>query len=99
MHVQRSSHGAGRYSLQVFDDDNRLLADTNVNQGQRDTGAFSEEFADGVCVLFTYNPVKVLAVLKDGMPYTGQVRRRQKTAMESSRWYLVHLEAELGITD
>jgi hypothetical protein len=95
--VQKSSHGAGKYSIQVFDAETRaLLADANVNQSQWETGVTTERLADGVDAILTYSPVKVLVLLRDGKPYVGPVTQRERPAAEHP-WYLLPLERELGI--
>lgn len=92
--IQKSFHGAGRYSIQLHDGP-RLLADYNVNRSQYDHSVDAEDFADGVVVHFTYSPVQILLVTKDGQPYDGVVRERLRTAHDFP-WYLVHLTAALG---
>jgi len=94
--VQASSHGSGRHSIQVFAESGELLADHNVNQSQSEH-CDSEIFADGVEVVFTYSPVKVICCIKDGRSYSGPVADRPRTYAENTNWYLGYLREELGI--
>lgn len=97
MRTQKSSHGSGKYSLQLFSDNGDILADYNVSQPEYEMGLRQELMGvGGIYVWWTGNPIRIIFVERDGKRFDGNFERIQRTQVETEMWYLSALERELG---